>query len=110
MAPTRVAVVEETLAEPKDIEVYKATYENVILIGSGTYGSVYYIRQVKLMFHINSYFQHKIKMELLKAFKEKTRIEIKQKHIFDETVTSDKLSYILYLCVWSFWLLTTVVL
>ena len=46
MAPTRVAVVEEMLAEPKDIEVYKAIYENVILIGSGTYGSVYYIRQV----------------------------------------------------------------
>ena len=45
LAPTRVAVVEETLADPKDIEVYKATYENVILIGSGTYGSVYYIRQ-----------------------------------------------------------------
>ena len=44
MAPTRVAVVEENLAEPKDIEVYKATYENVVLIGSGTYGSVYYIR------------------------------------------------------------------
>ena len=49
-------------------------------------------------------------MELLKAFKEKTSIEIKQKHIFDETVKSEKLSYILYWCVWSFWLLTTVVL
>ena len=23
---------------------YKATYENVILVGSGTYGSVYYVR------------------------------------------------------------------
>ena len=46
MAPTRVAVVEEELADPKDIEVYKAIYENVILIGSGTYGSVYYVRQV----------------------------------------------------------------
>ena len=45
LAPTRVAVVEETIAEPKDIEVYKAAFENVILIGSGTYGSVYYIRQ-----------------------------------------------------------------
>ena len=44
MAPTRVAVVEETLAEPKDFELYKTTYENIVLIGSGTYGSVYFIR------------------------------------------------------------------
>ena len=41
---TRVAVVEETIAEPKDIEEYKEKYENVILVGSGTYGSVFYIR------------------------------------------------------------------
>jgi hypothetical protein len=41
---TRIAVVEETIAEPKDIEEYKATYENIILVGSGTYGSVYYVR------------------------------------------------------------------
>ena len=47
MAPTIVAVVEEMLAEPKDIEVYKAIYENVIPIGSGTYGSVYYIRHLR---------------------------------------------------------------
>ena len=44
MAPTRVAVVEETLAEPKDFEIYKTTYENVVLVGAGTYGSVYYVR------------------------------------------------------------------
>ena len=44
MAPTRVAVVEETLAEPKDFELYKTTYENVVLVGAGTYGSVYYVR------------------------------------------------------------------
>jgi serine/threonine protein kinase len=41
---TRIAVVEETIAEPKDIEEYKATYENIILVGSGTYGSVYYVK------------------------------------------------------------------
>lgn len=45
MAPTRVAVVEETLAEPKDFEIYKTTYENVVLVGAGTYGSVYYVRE-----------------------------------------------------------------
>ena len=44
MAPTRVTVVEETLAEPKDFELYKQTYENVVLVGAGTYGSVYYVR------------------------------------------------------------------
>jgi len=42
---TRRVVVEETIAEPKDFEQYKATYENVILVGSGTYGSVYYVRE-----------------------------------------------------------------
>ena len=46
MAPTRVAVVEETLAEPKDFELYKTTYENVVLVGTGTYGSVYYVRYI----------------------------------------------------------------
>merc|ERR1719336_1441692 len=42
---TRRVVVEETIAEPKDFEQYKATYENVILVGSGTYGSVYFVRE-----------------------------------------------------------------
>ena len=44
MAPTRVTVVEETLAEPKDFELYKQIYENVVLVGAGTYGSVYFVR------------------------------------------------------------------
>ena len=44
MAPTRVTVVEESLADPKDFEVYKETYENIVLVGAGTYGSVYYVR------------------------------------------------------------------
>ena len=44
MAPTRVTVVEETLADPKDFEEYKMTYENIVLVGAGTYGSVYYVR------------------------------------------------------------------
>ena len=44
MAPTRVTVVEETLAEPKDFELYKQTYENIVLVGAGTYGSVYFVR------------------------------------------------------------------
>ena len=45
MAPTRVTVVEETLAEPKDFELYKQTYENIVLVGAGTYGSVYFVRE-----------------------------------------------------------------
>ena len=45
MAPTRVTVVEESLAEPKDFEEYKLTYENIVLVGAGTYGSVYYIKE-----------------------------------------------------------------
>ena len=44
MAPTRVTVVEESLADPKDFELYKTTYENIVLVGAGTYGSVYYVR------------------------------------------------------------------
>ena len=36
------------MCEPQPILIdglqYKATYENVILVGSGTYGSVYYVR------------------------------------------------------------------
>ena len=44
MAPTRVTVVEESLADPKDFEEYKMTYENIVLVGAGTYGSVYYVR------------------------------------------------------------------
>ncbi len=44
MAPTRVTVVEETLAEPKEFELYKQIYENVVLVGAGTYGSVYFVR------------------------------------------------------------------
>ena len=44
MSPTRVTVVEESLAEPKEFEVYKQTYENIVLVGAGTYGSVYFVR------------------------------------------------------------------
>ena len=44
--PTRIAVVEENIAEPKDFELYKHTYENICLIGSGTYGAVYFVRSV----------------------------------------------------------------
>ena len=44
MSPTRVTVVEESLAEPKEFELYKLTYENVVLVGAGTYGSVYFVR------------------------------------------------------------------
>ena len=36
--------MEETLAEPKDFELYKQIYENVVLVGAGTYGSVYFVR------------------------------------------------------------------
>jgi serine/threonine protein kinase len=43
-APTRVAVVEPCLAEPRDIEEFKEVYENVVQVGSGSFGSVYYIR------------------------------------------------------------------
>jgi len=43
--PTRIAVVEENIAEPKDFELYKHTYENICLIGSGTYGAVYFVRE-----------------------------------------------------------------
>jgi len=43
-APTRTAVSAEDLATPKDLEVYKDTYHNVALVGSGTFGSVYYAR------------------------------------------------------------------
>ena len=46
MSPTRVTVVEESLAEPKEFEVYKQTYENIVLVGAGTYGSVYFVRSV----------------------------------------------------------------
>jgi len=45
MSPTRVTVVEESLAEPKEFELYKLTYENVVLVGAGTYGSVYFVRE-----------------------------------------------------------------
>ena len=44
MSPTRVTVVEESLAEPKEFELYKLTYENIVLVG-GTYGSVYFVRE-----------------------------------------------------------------
>ena len=60
-APTRVAIVEPCLGEPKDfevlisptlwdpdsceeIQVYKEIYENVVQVGSGTFGSVYFVR------------------------------------------------------------------
>eukprot|EP00092_Neocalanus_flemingeri_P028870 GFUD01031348.1.p1 GENE.GFUD01031348.1~~GFUD01031348.1.p1 ORF type:complete len:678 (-),score=184.77 GFUD01031348.1:119-2152(-) len=43
-APTRIAVAAEELATPKDMDLYKDTYENVALVGSGTFGSVYYAR------------------------------------------------------------------
>jgi len=42
---SRVTVVEETLEEPRPYEEYKMKYLNVCLIGSGTYGSVYYVRE-----------------------------------------------------------------
>ena len=44
MAPTRVTVVEESLADPKDFELYKQTYVNIVLVGAGTFGSVYFVR------------------------------------------------------------------
>lgn len=43
-APTRIAVAAEDLATPKDLQIYKDTYDNVALVGSGTFGSVYYAR------------------------------------------------------------------
>ena len=43
-SPTRIAVVEEDIDQPKDFEEYKQKYENICLIGSGTYGAVYFIR------------------------------------------------------------------
>merc|ERR1719336_1399414 len=36
-APTRVAIVEPCLGEPKDFEVYKELYESVVQVGSGTF-------------------------------------------------------------------------
>jgi len=42
--PTRIAVAAEDLASPKDLEIYKESYENLALVGSGTFGSVYYAR------------------------------------------------------------------
>jgi len=44
-APTRVAIVEPCLGEPKDFEVYKELYESVVQVGSGTFGSVYFVRE-----------------------------------------------------------------
>lgn len=43
-APTRIAVAAEDLATPKDLQIYKDTYDNVALVGSGAFGSVYYAR------------------------------------------------------------------
>jgi len=43
-APTRIAVAAEDLATPKDMEIYKETYDNLALVGSGTFGSVYCAR------------------------------------------------------------------
>ena len=43
-APTRTAMVSKELATPKDLELYKDTYENLVLVGSGTFGSVYCAR------------------------------------------------------------------
>ena len=42
--PTRITVTGKDLATPKDLETYKDSYENVALVGSGTFGSVYYAR------------------------------------------------------------------
>ena len=42
--PTRITVAGKDLATPKDLETYKDNYENVALVGSGTFGSVYYAK------------------------------------------------------------------
>jgi len=37
--------VEEGRADPKDIQQYNEQYENIIQVGSGSFGSVYYVRE-----------------------------------------------------------------
>ena len=44
LASTRVTIVAEDLAKPRDIAEYKETYENIMVVGSGTFGSVYCAR------------------------------------------------------------------
>ena len=35
----------ERLAEPRDMAEYRARYENIALVGSGTYGSVFHAKE-----------------------------------------------------------------
>jgi len=45
MAPTRVAVLGEGLAEPKDFQEFKDKYETEAQVGAGAFGSVYRVRE-----------------------------------------------------------------
>lgn len=45
---TRVTVVDRDLVVPKPLEEYKEKYENLGVVGSGTFGSVYVARSSPL--------------------------------------------------------------